>query len=315
MLKRRRLTVPVRCLYIMLAGLSPYLFVQNQEPLAPFRWAYVWLAIAGFVLVLAVLAFAYLLARRHRRWPSRLLRHRLLVRLDGVLSDHMPSLWGFIRRRFTVTEWRGLFLTVAAVVFFVAIYLFGMITESSLEEEALYTFDQRIYQWLLDAMHPNLTTSMDLITRMGDGLTVAVISAVVGLWLLFRGDWWLMISLFLATGVGTVVMKGLKWIFERSRPLDQLVTVDGHSFPSGHAFMAMTMYGYLIYLVWIRVESDAARIGATMLLTLLIVFVGLSRVMLRVHWVSDVAGGLTVGLGWLVCSIVITRAMRAYTTK
>ena len=291
---------------------SLLLFVQSQEQIPPFRWAYVWLAVAGLVLVLAILAFSYLVARRHREWPSRLLRHRLLVRLDGILSDHLPAFWGFIRRRFTVREWHGLYLTIAAVVFFVAIYLFALITESSVEEEALYAFDQRIYEWLLEAMHPQITTSMNMITRMGDGWTIVVISAVVGLWLLIRGDRWPVISLVLATGAGWIVMKGLKWVFERSRPIDQLGAADGHSFPSGHAFMAMAMYGYLIYLVWIRIESDSVRIVTTMLLTLLIVFVGLSRIMLRVHWVSDVAGGFTVGLGWLVCSIVIARALRAY---
>ena len=46
--------------------------------------------------------------------------------------------------------------------------------------------------------------------------------------------------------------------------------------------------------------------------TSLIVLIALSRVMLRVHWVSDVAGGITIGLGWLVCSLVLTRALHAY---
>lgn len=286
----------------------------SQDQLPQFRWAYVWLAVGGLVLVLAVLAFVYVLSRRHREWPSRLLKHPLLTRLDGILSERLPSIWAFIRRRFTVHEWRGLSLTVAAAVAFATFYVFALITESSVEEEALYAFDQWIYYWLLEAMHPQLTSSMRLITHLGDGLIIAVIGVVVGVWLLIRREWWSVVSLCLAVGVGAGVMRGLKWIFERARPLDQLGTASGHSFPSGHSFMSVTMYGFLIYLVWRRVESDAVRIGATMLLTMIIIFVGLSRVMLRVHWVSDVAGGLTVGLGWLVCSIILAKAIQTYST-
>ena len=285
---------------------------QVYEHESSFRWAYVWLSLAALVLLLSLLAYVYLLARRHADWPRRLLSHPALARLDGALSEHAPAIWGFIRRRFTITEWRGLYLTVAVVLVFGAVYLFALISEGAVEEDALYAFDQWVYSWLLDAMHPRLTSSMQLVTHLGDGLTVTIIAVVLGAWLLARGDRWLVLSLALSVGAGAGLMNGLKWIFARSRPLEQLATAQGHSFPSGHAFLATVLYGFIIYLVWRRLRNDAARIGATMLLTFVIIGVGLSRIMLRVHWVSDVAGGLTVGVAWLVCSLVIARAVRAY---
>lgn len=63
----------------------------------------------------------------------------------------------------------------------------------------------------------------------------------------------------------------------------------------------------MIYLAWRFSKRDAVRFGVTIALTLLIVLAGLSRVILRVHWVSDVAGGFTVGLLWLIVSLVLSR--------
>lgn len=285
-----------------------------QDP-TTFRWTYVGLAIGGFVLVLIVLAFAYLLARRHWEWTRRVVNHPLLGQMDRMLSKSVPGLWGFVRRRFTISEWRGLSLTLGALIVFAAFYIFALITESWADEEALYAFDQRIYRGLLEAMNPEIAAFMRAVTHLGDGVTITIISVMIGIWLLVHADRWAAVSLLLSVGVGAGLMHGLKWIFARSRPGEQLTGAIGHSFPSGHTFMAATLYGFLIYLVWRRVESDAVRIGATIGISMIIVMVGLSRVLLRVHWASDVAGGLAVGFGWLVCSLIITRALQSYYTK
>lgn len=286
--------------------------VLLQEQASSFQWTYIWLAAGGLVLALAILAFAYLLVRRRWDGLSRLLQHPVLHRADQKLSEHVPRLWGHIRRRFTVHQWHGLALTVAGVVTFAALYLFALITESWTEEDALYAFDQRIYGWLVASMNQQMTSFMHVVTHFGDGLTVTLVSLMLGGFLLLRRYRWEVVSLFLSVGVGSAVMWGLKWVFERSRPGEQLARAAGHSFPSGHSFMAMTLYGFLIYLTWRFAKHDAVRVGVTVLLTLLIFLVGLSRVILRVHWVSDVAGGFTVGLAWLVCSLVLTRALQTY---
>lgn len=300
-----------------LLSLGRLLLLQEQPQAQPsaFEWTYVWLGLGGLLLTLAVLAFGYLLVRRKWSWVSRVVRHSALRRADRFLAEHVPGMWGVIRRRFDAHQWHGLALTVAACFAFVAVYLFALITESWTDEDALYALDQRVYEWLVGATGEWVVSAMQVVTHLGDGLVVTLLSLALGGILLLRRHRWEVLALALSVGVGAAVMHGLKWVFERARPIEQAGQAVGHSFPSGHTFMAMTLYGFGIYLVWRFSSRDGVRIGATVALTLLIVLVGLSRVILRVHWVSDVAGGLAIGLAWLIVSLVLTRSLREYRSQ
>lgn len=283
-------------------------WLQEKEVLG-FEWTYLWLAAGGVLLVLAVLAFVYLLLRQQGGRLHDLVQHSALGRIDRWLRAHMPGLHRVLEQRFTVHRWHGLALTVGVLVLFGMAYLFVLITEGWTSEETLYAFDQQIYEWLVGAMNEQVTGFMKVATHLGDTWTIVGVSAAVGGYLAFRRHWWHVVSLVLAVGAGAGVMMGLKWAFERSRPEEQLAQAAGHSFPSGHSFMAVALYGFLMYLFWRFSKHDAVRIGATILFTFVILVVGLSRIVLRVHWVSDVAGGFTVGLAWLVCSAVLTHAL------
>ena len=286
----------------------------QQNVLSAPGWTYVWLVFGGLLFVMMMLAFAYLLLRR-QNLSRRLLQHSAFIRVDRWLSDHVPRLWTFVRRRLSTHPWHGLTLTAAIIFIFAAAYLFVMITESWTEHEALYRYDQQIYNALLAASNGEMTAFMQVITHGGDGLTITIISLLLGGGLLLRRYWWQVVSLFLSVGVGAALMWSLKWGFERGRPSEQIIQAAGHSFPSGHAFLAMTLYGFAIYLIWRFIKHNAMRMGITVLLVILIFLVGLSRVTLRVHWVSDVVGGFTIGLGWLVCSLVLSRVFQAYFTS
>lgn len=290
--------------------IQPIFLLQEQS--TAFSWTYIWLAAGGVLFLLAVLAFAYFIAKRHWAGIGRLIRHPLLQYVDEVLSSRSPRLWGFIRARFSVHQWRGLGLTVAAGLIFGALYAFGVITESWTSEAALYDFDQSAYEWMVEAANPTVLEFMRTLTHLGDGLTITVLSLALAGVLLIRRYRWRLVELVLAMGVGAAVMWGLKMLFGRARPLDRIYDPAGHSFPSGHAFMSAVFYGFCIYLTWRLVRIDGVRITVTILLAMVILAIGLSRVILRVHWVSDVIGGFTAGLAWLVCSLIIAQALRFF---
>jgi membrane-associated phospholipid phosphatase len=103
----------------------------------------------------------------------------------------------------------------------------------------------------------------------------------------------------------------LKAIFERSRPLhDHGITAEGGwSFPSGHASGSMLIYGLLAYIV---VRHTPARWHIPVALTsiAIITFVGSSRVLLQVHYASDVLAGYAVAVAWLAICVAALEAVR-----
>jgi len=110
--------------------------------------------------------------------------------------------------------------------------------------------------------------------------------------------------LCLATGLGLPLNMILKLLVDRARPDPQMVAViqpvGGLSFPSGHAMVSVLCYGFLAVMAWVHIEERRRRILIVASLALLAFCIGVSRVYLGAHWFSDVAGGWTAGLFFLL---------------
>jgi membrane-associated phospholipid phosphatase len=113
-----------------------------------------------------------------------------------------------------------------------------------------------------------------------------------------------------------VLMLLLKQLFQRKRPLSPLLkAAKGLSFPSGHAIMAVTFYGLLIYILQNSIASDWLKVIITLPLIILIFLIGFSRVYLRVHYASDVASGFIIGTLWLLTSLFVLKLLEGYVTS
>jgi len=107
-----------------------------------------------------------------------------------------------------------------------------------------------------------------------------------------------------------VLMLLLKFLFQRKRPLSPLLkAARGLSFPSGHAIMAVTFYGLILYILWNTIDINWLRYVVAILLMLLIVLIGYSRVYLRVHYASDVLAGFIIGFLWLLISLSVLKQL------
>jgi undecaprenyl-diphosphatase len=97
----------------------------------------------------------------------------------------------------------------------------------------------------------------------------------------------------------------LKDWFHRIRPapLEGLIPAQAFSFPSGHAMVAAAFYLFVGYLAW-RLLAGHWRIVCAALLVMVALLVGLSRLYLGVHYLTDVVAGYIAGIAWTNAVIV-----------
>ena len=107
-------------------------------------------------------------------------------------------------------------------------------------------------------------------------------------------------------GLITIINQVLKFIVKRPRPSDLFLIVEtGYSFPSGHSMVSLSFYGLLIYFIYKYFKNKKLKIFLITLLSLIIVLIGVSRVYLGVHFVSDVISGFLLSLSYLIIFIKV----------
>lgn len=110
------------------------------------------------------------------------------------------------------------------------------------------------------------------------------------------------LPLLTVIGGSTITTYIIKHIFYRARPVAEAFYLEtGSSFPSGHATAAMALYGFFLYTIW-RFDKHHLKNPFIIFLVALIIFVGVSRLYLAVHYLSDVLAGYLVGFIWLLIS-------------
>jgi len=192
-----------------------------------------------------------------------------------------------------------------------ALALFLVLAFAIESEGAVVTFDRALASSLSMSMSTPLLWLLSWFTYLGDRKFLTGISVLMTLFLLWRGDWRLALVCAVATGVGGALNWLLKHVFQRVRPEHDhgYASVAGWSFPSGHSSAAMAVYGMACYLLW-RLAPPAWRLPGIALLAALIMAIGLSRILLQVHFASDVLAGFAVSLAWLALCVAAAQRLR-----
>ena len=145
-------------------------------------------------------------------------------------------------------------------------------------------------------------------TLFGEWWLVIAVSVVASIWLLFARNWRWAVAVLAVTLVGRALVSAQKYGIERLRPGDQahLVPVSTPSFPSGHAAGSMIVYLTLALLLTAGTRWKWPAVIAAITLS---AFVGLSRIMLGVHWPTDVVGGWAFGLLWVLIALPLAERL------
>ena len=190
-----------------------------------------------------------------------------------------------------------------------ALIFFGVIA-SQVVQNPVIGFDETVRHWVYQQRSPLLSTIFIPVTYMGNWQTITMLAAILLAIPKTRRDIGLPFAVVSLSS--TVLYKIVKGIFERPRPeLEaRLIPQGGFSFPSGHSMNCIVCFGILIYLIRRYCPDRRAANILTVLLILLITGIGTSRVYVGVHFPTDVLGGWSLGLAFLMGSIIILEKIR-----
>ncbi len=195
---------------------------------------------------------------------------------------------------------------LALAVMFLGASVFIKLTRS-LKTEMLVFYDKQITESILSYRSPALTQYFVIITKTGNAysyLIVIGLCAVISFLILKK--WKYMVQITLVLLLSALSNSVIKRFVNRARPdLEHLVTVKSLSYPSGHAMVAMAFYGFVAYLFYKFNLPKFVKVTTVLVLLLLILSIGVSRIYLGVHFPSDVLGGFIAGAIWVVFCIII----------
>jgi membrane-associated phospholipid phosphatase len=217
----------------------------------------------------------------------------------------------FLRRRLDPEAATGLALTVALALIFLAALGFGLVADMVTSQTGLYRWDASAAAWGADHATATSTWLLGLVTWLGATVTVLAVTVALGTLEFLRRRRLAVLGFLLTVVLGqNLIANTVKELVDRERPpVPHLASSSGFSFPSGHTAAAAATWA-AVALVLGRGRPLAVKAWLAAGAAVLTVAVASSRVLLGVHWLTDVIGGAALGFGWfVVCSVAFGGAL------
>lgn len=227
------------------------------------------------------------------------------------LRNNYPKLYDVLSQRLDIQHFYGLPLTVLLLVMGYILALFFGLVEDVVTSDTIVAMDFFVSQQMSMLSESPIVTFFILMTSFASTATTCLIVLLVSILCWIIRQRYILVGLLIATLGSTIFTFLSKLLFHRTRPVDILLFEQTDSFPSGHATITVALYGFLAYMAirFSRNFTMQVRIAAiTIFFSLLI---GLSRILLNEHYLSDVLGGYLVGALWLMVAISMTEWLRA----
>jgi membrane-associated phospholipid phosphatase len=232
-----------------------------------------------------------------RAWLVGLARHgqQQLARLGVALT--LGFFGGICALYFFATVAGGFLGGICALYFFATV-------AGDVVDQDTQALDTAVLLRLRGVASP----SLDLAAAVASALGSEVVAVLLVLLLLIFGwqrRWGTAVALLLTTAGAQMLNNVLKDLFQRTRPAPVvgLIPAQSFSFPSGHAMVSMAFYSFLAYLSW-RILRGWLRWVVTVAFLVLVLLIGLSRLYLGVHYLTDVVAGYIAGLFWTDAVII-----------
>ena len=216
-----------------------------------------------------------------------------------MLEQWIKWLTGFYSR-WKIWVWLGISLAFAVI--------FLGIAEDVAHRELPVVYDRLFENWLVGAVTPALARIFMGITQLGNGYVLAGVSLGLCLWWARKRLWRLSIGLVMSVAGAALLNFCLKDLFERPRPdnPDAWAKAAGFSFPSGHAMISLVFFGFIAYALIHSFRNQKRAWALALSLGIIPMAVGISRLVLGVHYPTDVLAGWAAGASWLALCLALS---------
>lgn len=276
-----------------------YRFVRSRlGPLTPL--------VLGVVLIIVL---AVLLTWAWHRWSDAILAAAtragswVWTRVRATRAwqrahERFPGVWRFLGARLDPRATAGLGLSIAVVIAAAALWAFLEILFEVVSGSSVTAVDHRVIELFETLRTSGGDRVMLTASYIGSGRSVGVLAAAAVLIALVLRRWRDAALVVGSLVAGSAFFAAIKLLVRRPRPAleEARVVQGGFSFPSGHATMAAVFYLTIAFVLvraarrgWLRVAIAIAAIA-------MVLWIGISRVYLGVHYPSDIAAGAALGV-------------------
>ncbi|MBG9443222.1 hypothetical protein ABE66_01150 [Cytobacillus firmus] len=203
------------------------------------------------------------------------------------------------------SKWTYFFLAVSASIF---LYFLVAVTNGQTLD-----FDRYLSKFFTGLFSESTHPFFEAMDNMGSktGVGIITLAFLALLWLKYR-NYEAMAAVVFAVAAGNEVNKWLKEAVGRPRPdQEHLVEVASLSFPSGHAMIGMILYTLLAYFIITELKKSSAKWSTAIIAGIWIFLMGISRIVMGVHYPSDIAAGFAAGYIWVFISISLYTALKS----
>lgn len=204
-----------------------------------------------------------------------------------------------------VVPYAALWITmlIGGVVVVMLALLGAEVYDDVVDDVGLASLDKPTLSFMEQLRSPDLDSFVTGFTNIGGGVGMPILASILTAWLIWASRTWRpLILIGGAAAVSTTATTAGKKLVGRTRP-DHADAVPPYetspSFPSGHTLNTTVVIGLVVYLACLQVKRTIARVSFITAGALFIFAMGMSRVYLGHHWMTDVIIGWILGLGWV----------------